>query len=197
MTGPMKETKQGTQTGRERVSPWIQEEAMRFRRALSTAAVAGVLVGSTGAEAQTGRAWVDPPADPSPAEKAATPAPSPAAPAEAASKPVPAPATANQPTGSPASETASRPATKRLARTKKRVETAERSTIERRQAGAARSATNRRTAAAARRRDRVILEAGGEPLELMTLRTIEFPDGRRIQVLTRPDPATASRLLGR
>jgi hypothetical protein len=167
-----------------------------FRLALSTAALVGLLAGSTGTEAQTGRAWVDPPANPAPAEKAETPAPSPAPRSEAAPKPAPAPATASQPTGSPASETVSRPATKRLARAKKRIETAERSRTGMRRAGAARSTINRRAVAAERRRDRVIREAGGQPLELMTLRTIEFPDGRRIQVLMRPDPATASRLLG-
>ena len=32
-------------------------------------------------------------------------------------------------------------------------------------------------------------------LELMTLRTIEYPDGRRIQILTRPDPGAMSELL--
>lgn len=32
-------------------------------------------------------------------------------------------------------------------------------------------------------------------LELMTLRTIEYPDGRRVQILTRPDPSAMSELL--
>jgi outer membrane biosynthesis protein TonB len=32
-------------------------------------------------------------------------------------------------------------------------------------------------------------------LELMTLRTIEYPDGRRVQILTRPDPGAMSELL--
>jgi hypothetical protein len=33
-------------------------------------------------------------------------------------------------------------------------------------------------------------------LQVMTLRTIEFPDGRRVQILTRPEPETMSELLG-
>ncbi|WP_205789873.1 hypothetical protein [Microvirga makkahensis] len=33
-------------------------------------------------------------------------------------------------------------------------------------------------------------------LEVMTLRTIELPDGRRIQILTRPRPETMSELMG-
>ncbi|WP_445503626.1 hypothetical protein [Microvirga sp. G4-2] len=32
-------------------------------------------------------------------------------------------------------------------------------------------------------------------LEVMTLRTIEFPDGRRIQILTKPRPGAMSELL--
>ena len=35
----------------------------------------------------------------------------------------------------------------------------------------------------------------GRPLEIMNLTTIELQDGRRINVLTRPDPQTIESLL--
>ena len=34
-------------------------------------------------------------------------------------------------------------------------------------------------------------------LEIMNLRTIELPDGRRIRILTKPDPETVRRVLAR
>ena len=49
------------------------------------------------------------------------------------------------------------------------------------------AAPGRRVARAARAPER----PGG--LELMTLRTIEFEDGRRVTILTRPDAATIER----
>jgi hypothetical protein len=39
-----------------------------------------------------------------------------------------------------------------------------------------------------------IREGGGSDLQLMRLRTIELPDGRRIEILTRPDQDIASEL---
>jgi hypothetical protein len=45
------------------------------------------------------------------------------------------------------------------------------------------------------RRYQTIQEGLDAGLEVMRLQTIELPDGRRIRVLTRPDPATMSELL--
>jgi hypothetical protein len=42
-------------------------------------------------------------------------------------------------------------------------------------------------------RERV--SVAGRTLEIMNLQTIELPDGRRYQVLTRPDPDTVEALL--
>ncbi len=41
-----------------------------------------------------------------------------------------------------------------------------------------------------------IREGVNSGLEVMTLRTIEFPDGRRMQILTRPEPGVVSGLMG-
>lgn len=40
-----------------------------------------------------------------------------------------------------------------------------------------------------------VREGVNSGLEVMTLRTIEFPDGRRIQILTRPSPGAVSELM--
>ena len=40
-----------------------------------------------------------------------------------------------------------------------------------------------------------LMPAEGRPLEIMNLTTIELQDGRRINVLTRPDPQSIESLL--
>ncbi|HZH53058.1 MAG TPA: hypothetical protein VEZ16_14395 [Microvirga sp.] len=40
-----------------------------------------------------------------------------------------------------------------------------------------------------------VRDAVNSGLEVMSLRTIEFPDGRRIEVLVRPSPSALSRLM--
>ncbi|WP_230532353.1 hypothetical protein [Microvirga roseola] len=57
-----------------------------------------------------------------------------------------------------------------------------------------RRAAERRTRVTRSERIQDGLESG---LRLMTLRTIQLPDGRRIQVLVRPDPEVVSELMGR
>lgn len=163
------------------------------RLALRAAAALGFAVGATAAQAQANRPWVDPPASAaSPAEKVEPPQPAASAPAAgeaAAKKPA-------ETSPAPKAATASRPAMKRLAAKPRSPETAQKRVVDKRQVEVTRTGAIRPPTAAARR-ERIIREGRAEGLELMTLRTIEFPDGRRVQVLTRPDPGTVQELLGR
>jgi hypothetical protein len=167
----------------------MREEMMfGFHRALAAAIF---VAGPSVASAQGNRPWVDPPTTGG-IPKAEAPAP---ATPEAAQRPAPAPAVASKPAASAEAEEPSRPAKKRLARAKPKTIATQR--VDRKRTVETRSSTNRRAVADERRYDRMIRDGGGEPLEVMNLRTIEFPDGRRIQVLTRPDPETLSEVLRR
>lgn len=174
--------------------------AAQSRLPLVTAALVGSILSAATASAQGKRPWIDPPAnvgapsDPSPADRKPTPvqppsdkpaarsetpsthsvesaapvAPERAAPAASAPRRVAAPAARSRPVSA-----ARKSAAKRMA-----APVASRSlTTGRRQPLRTATARSNSRAAPAER-----------PLELMTLQTIELPNGRRFNVLTRPRP---------
>jgi hypothetical protein len=182
-----------------------------MRRMLGASSLLGLLaIGST-ALAQTDRPWVDPPGEggaapqtsaPSPSQSAMPPAaPAPSTPSPAAestaSKPVKAaPVDAREPPReSKRAETPIRKKATSVARTRSTPKVV-------------RERPDRQTprrAIAARSKPRVVtadrVGAGrqrlvGRPLEVMTLRTIEFPDGRRMNVLVRPGEERIQEVVG-
>lgn len=150
---------------------------LEIPRALSVAAILGVIAG-TPALAQAGRPWVDPPAGAS----------QPAAPAgpERATPPAAQPAEAAEASPRAESPRAERPRpSRKVVQAKPRRE-------------AVRTRPARRTTADRSRggsRARIAREGVASGLEVMTLRTIELPDGRRMNILVSPDPETVRRLL--
>ncbi|MBM6596312.1 hypothetical protein [Microvirga pudoricolor] len=181
--------------------------------------LAAALILSTGpAFAQNARPWVDPPSEGAPAPK---PAPADETvsypkvhPSEnASSTPTTAPLeevpqTAPVPTPVPTASTeAKSPAVAADAKSEARTRTAQPAP----KAAQARKPARRDTAAAQRgrmsqtqrrmaqgtspRRFRNVREAVDAGYEVMNLRTIQLPDGRRIRVLTRPDPRTMTEVL--
>ena len=175
----------GTETDRRRVSlAAMLEHAMPrdIRRALSAVAILGCVAGPP-AQAQAGRPWVDPPASPPQPAEPATPerAPPAAAPATPATREA-----ATEPSARAKSQRAERPRrSQKVAQAKPRrlavrARPARRTTADRSRAGT--SALTAREGVAA-------------GLEVMTLRTIELPDGRRMNILVRPDPQTVRDLL--
>ncbi len=178
-------------------------------RWLVTASLAGLLGSPLAALAQTGRSWVDPPpvSDTKTRPPASAPATLPAPPAQAAPPPA-SPAEARTSTDAQPAEGASPRETVAVQQTKQKT-AAERKVRASSRASASASSrkreaqvTRRRAAAAQvsqaeRRRERATrygsvqegLDAG---LQVMRLRTIQLPDGRRFNVLTRPDQDIAS-----
>ncbi len=152
------------------------------------AALSLVLLGAlTPVLAQKKQPWVDPPAEipaASPDTEAVEPDPG---------EPTPAAVTGSAPSTPSRQEaaTAKRAETKAAAPSRKaavaRASEPARVRPTERPARKVAAAPARRVARAARAPER----AGG--LELMTLRTIEFEDGRRVTILTRPDAATIER----
>ena len=170
----------------------------------------GLAAAASPGNAQPARPWVDPP--PEAGASTPSPPPAPAVPEAKAAAPQPDPAsTAATAEGKEPMERRStgalsaaeqKPAAKTLPQ---RAVTERRDRKPSREVTAARSERQRqmnqrrdlaeqtsRSARAARVREGV--NAG---LEVMTLRTIEFPDGRRVQILTRPQPGAMSELLDR
>ncbi len=161
----------------------------------------GLFAATLPSHAQTARPWVDPP----PEGGAASPLSNPQAgePKPAATRPAsPELGTAAQPDEGSTELTraqtkeASSPPPKSSSR--KAAERKERRSV---RSAAARSERSRQ---AVQRRDFAgagaygtaedrIREGRYSGLQVMTLRTIEFPDGRRVQILTRPEPGTLSR----
>ncbi len=187
----------------------ILEEAMtgRFYIVSGAAALVGSLIIISPAAAQPSGAWVDPPSD---LGSARTEPAKPAAPAPSTTQPVPkapestgsvsaAPQPAPQPTA--AAPTLPAKATARVGRVVRSASPSVRATEARpkvRQARSvqprpARTAQRETTRGAMAPRERV--SVAGRTLEIMNLQTIELPDGRRYQVLTRPDPDTVEALL--
>jgi hypothetical protein len=164
----------------------FQEIAMatNVSRVLGAAALAGVLAGASAAVAQTKRPWVDPPPEAATQQPADSSAPADEPPdpehtgsvarAEPSERPAQAARSAQRPRSAQARS--ARPA--QVRQTRRRAEIASARGPRRAAAEQPVDLQTIRTAAQARR-------AG---LELMRLRTIEFPDGRRVDVLTRINP---------
>ncbi|WP_262298632.1 hypothetical protein [Microvirga sesbaniae] len=193
-------------------------------RWLVAASLVGLLAGPSTALAQAARPWVDPPSEtetkalqpnPAPSSLPASP-PAQAAAPSGATPPGPSPAEAKAGTeAQPAAETSSRSA---VADTQAKPRTtAERKTRSRSQQANASARSQRRDAQVARRRAAGTQISQAEPrsaierrarvtrygsvregldagLQVMRLRTIQLPDGRRIDILTRPDQDIASGL---
>lgn len=167
-----------------------------------------VVAASAGSNAQPARPWVDPP----PEAGASTSKPSPVPEADNTMNSIP--HTSAQPTratgavkdgdesmapAQPHSEQASSEERKVARSSSQRASAAHRDRqLSREAAARQRQVSQQRNIAAQTATDtraarvREGLNAG---LEVMTLRTIEFPDGRRVQILTRPQPGVVSELL--
>lgn len=192
-------------------------------RWLLTASLTGVLVSSVPALSQSDRPWVDPPpvsattGQPS----APTPSPLPAAPPPRAAVPPPATVEAPPPAATASRDAAAADkASPETPDTKTRTKQAagkERKVISRSQQTRAASRDRKQAGQTARRRSagpavsravpsttidrRVRVSRNGSlqrgqrsGLQVMRLRTIELPDGRRIDILTRPNQDIASGL---
>jgi hypothetical protein len=197
-------------------------------RWLVTVSLAGFLVSPTFAHAQSGRAWVDPPAesDTSSPRPMKTPSPTPmAAPAKAAepvsvpqhaAKPVPhseavnadaelqrAP-DASQQNAAVDEQAKPKPSVERKTRASRQAASSTRNQKRNAQIERRREARTQMSQAEPRnafeRRARIarygsIQEGVDAGLQVMRLRTIQLPDGRRITVLTRPDQDIASGMI--
>ncbi len=197
-----------------------------LRLFLAAASLSSLAVGSSASLAQTRRPWVDPPAAGAQAQPSVSrPGEAPSAPRApdpeplASSESTPSSETAEKadaPSGrSDGAEASAVAESRKPAVEEKRDKAAverQKKRSSRRNAVAAktqrekvsreRKVSRKEKRRAAERRTRVTrseriqdgLESG---LRLMTLRTIQLPDGRRIQVLVRPDPEVVSELMGR
>lgn len=156
-------------------------------------------------QAQTERSWVDPPSDAgAPAPSPAMEQPKPASPTSGPSTDVQADQVSREKTPQRAAKTAAPAPSKPVVKSTSQNAVAERkvrkptreATIrtERQKQAAPRRELSEQTPRSARA-DR-IREGVASGLELMTLRTIEYPDGRRVQILTRPRPGDMSELGG-
>ncbi len=193
-------------------------------RWLVTASLVGLLGSPSATLAQAGRPWVDPPSESEAKTQppAQAPASLPAPPPAQAAVPNSAPPPVSSPTGAkdsaaspPAAEASSRKTaadrpTKQKASAERKVrarslqasssarsQRREAQVVRRRATGAQISQTEPRSAI--ERRARVtrygsIRERTDSGLQVMRLRTIQLPDGRRIDILTRPDQDIASGL---
>jgi hypothetical protein len=190
-------------------------------RMLGFASIVGLLPGVPVALAQASRPWVDPPSTlgaPPAAKDALTPDPAPQLdPTATNAIPHPPPRPAPPATGHAVThpETTARAPEKsepdhQAAATRDEQEASAKD--EPRKAGirkrSARASRDQRSKTQAAKRQafagRSVRERGTDRnallengLEIMNLRTIEFPDGRRIKVLMRPDPETIRRVLER
>jgi hypothetical protein len=193
-------------------------------RWLVTVSLAGFLVTPVVAHAQSGRPWVDPPAEsdatplrptttPAPVALPAKPAETVTSPAQQASKPtlqsdtvnadaeLQHPSDASRRNAAMGDEVKPKPSIERKTRASQQASSSARSQKRDAQVERRREARTRMSQAEARnafeRRARFTrygsvqegLDAG---LQVMRLRTIQLPDGRRITVLTRPDQDIAS-----
>ncbi|WP_414473403.1 hypothetical protein [Microvirga sp. M2] len=172
----------------------------------------GLIAGASAGHAQSSRAWVDPPpeagAAPSSAvapavstfkpKPAAPQLPSPSTDGNAASKTDAANRKqALQGTGQPSPSTGEEKAAAKPQPRKTVDESRDRRQRTRTAVRGEPSVRSRRTAdrASGPSRAERVREGINAGLEVMTLRTIEFPDGRRVQILTRPRPETMSGLM--
>jgi type IV secretory pathway VirB10-like protein len=171
----------------------------------------GLFAAASISHAQSPRPWVDPPSE------SAVPAPNSPAPAARETKPPaaqpPAPSTstnvsAKEETGKEQApqETLTSSTIKDKSEAKSPPRKAVTVRKDRSQRTRSTAVKNQRSKQAAQRREqaaRTVRNARAERiregldagLEVMTLRTIEFPDGRRVQILTRPQPGALSELM--
>jgi hypothetical protein len=162
----------------------------KFLWLTGAALVASVLAAGAPSLAQAPRPWVDPPSDNGASQPRAIDT-KPVAPVipvtpSTARRPEKEPvATEVQRTAEPAEKPAAKPVLKKaVVERKVRRPTREASVPSR--------ASQEQLRMTREERVRRGLDSG---LELMTLRTIEYPDGRRVQILTRPSPSAMSELL--
>jgi hypothetical protein len=190
---------------------------------LVTASLVGMLGSPLAALAQAGRPWVDPPSEaetkaqaPMSAPSALPPPPTHVAVPSPVAPPIPSPAEAKAGAETQPPDAASPRKTANDRQTKQKAATARKTRASSQQANASAHSQRREGQVARRRaigtqlsqteprtaierRARIIrygsvqegLDAG---LQVMRLRTIQLPDGRRIDVLTRPDQDIASGL---
>lgn len=195
-----------------------------LKHLIGAASLLTALTGATAAWAQAGRPWVDPPADTSATAKTPSQMPAPAAstsgpasqseqkaPPTAASEPRTESAGTAQPTPSTensavASESSSRKTADdgkiRRSSKKSTVATGSKTPSKRKIVASDRSKASptARISEAQRStrggiRSAKLRDGINSGLEVMSLRTIEFPDGRRVEVLVRPSPRALSRLM--
>ncbi len=161
---------------------------MKFHWVTGAALAACIMATSSPSLSQSARPWVDPPSDnsaphPSVSEpRLVAPAPPSTPPDTTGSLQEP---SANDPkqTAEPIQKPAAKPVPKRAVAEKKVRRPA-------REANVSHRASQQRMT-----REERVRRGIDSGLELMTLRTIEYPDGRRVQILTRPDPGAMSELL--
>ena len=193
-----------------------------LKHVLGAASLLTLLAGASVASAQSGRPWVDPPADTGPAAKAPPTTPSSTTPPSDTSQDkriapagTPEPRTENARASQPAptqeqsvatgAQSPSNIADEGKARKPpaRSVATASSKTPPARKTAAADRAkvlpeTRTREAeriARDRSRSAKVRDGVNSGLEVMSLQTIEFPDGRRVDVLVRPNSRTLSRLM--
>lgn len=181
--------------------------ATKFHWLMGAALIVGALVTSTPGSAQAPRPWVDPPSE-NGASLPKSPPPSNPSPAEVKpAAPLATPSAAKseqdgdkqgaQQSAESIEKPAVKPAPKKAVaerKTRKPTVEANASVQSPKKRGVASNNGAPRQATRLSREERVRqgLDSG---LELMTLRTIEYPDGRRVQILTRPTPGAMSELL--
>ncbi len=196
-----------------------------LKRIAGAVSLLALLAGAPTAFAQTGRPWIDPPSDAAgtPPPAAQTPSPSTAAPVTTgvpsrqekavlpeAAEPQRENARARSPVGAGSRAAANPSSPRKAAETARIRRSPTRSAAARTKAtnGPRRAMASNRSNAAPNGRPRGaerlsresvrsarVRDAVNAGLEVMSLQTIELPDGRRIDVLVRPNPRTLSRLM--
>jgi hypothetical protein len=181
--------------------------AIQLRSAFGAAWLIAPLLGLSPAAAQEKRLWVDPPADlatqagPNAATTSAAPHPAGRS-VEPAEKPAAAPKSALGAETRPTTKPVLAPPKTRTAASRSVGRAVSTAKAPLRQARSTRPESSPTTHVTARggatrpAQDRR-LSLAGRPLELMSLQTIELPDGRRLNVLTRPDPQMVEDVLQR
>lgn len=171
----------------------------------------GFAAAASSGSAQPARPWVDPP--PEAGASAPSSVPAPAAPEAKAAAPQSSAPPASTAAVTDIDEKTKEPAQQRSEETSsagERKPVTRRSATERRDRKPSREVTtakSERQRQVNQRRDMAeqtmrstraarVREGLNSGLEVMTLRTIEFPDGRRVQILTKPRPGAMSELLG-
>jgi hypothetical protein len=166
--------------------------ATKFHWLTGATLVACVMATGSPSLAQAPRPWVDPPPDNGTSQPVAKPSavdtkPLASTTPAVAAKPEKEPVTAEV---EKSAEKVEKSAAKKL--TPKRAVAEKKLRRPTREASVSSRASQQQPRVTRDERVRRGLDSG---LELMTLRTIEYPDGRRVQILTRPSPGAMSELL--